>query len=257
MIVRKNRDSAGLGHTDTLFHLEPNRSKKPILDYKETLPTKHNFFYNKTEYSLSVQTEYTMFVPSSIEVFFITGSAGGGGGSGCFLTDEMINSGSGGSSGESISKTLVNVHEGDKITITVGRGGKGRGCGANGENGFDTAVRKNDILILTMKGGRGGLCATATSMALGGSNDSSIITIFSGDNGENGDFAVGSLPNPSGGKGGKSFYGQSGNGATSFSNNGCGYPGTFGSGGGGAAPYGSCGSSFGGRGGHGFVSIEW
>lgn len=194
----------------------------------------------------------TFTVPEGVTE--ITVIACGGGGGGGTIVNSSTSSGGGGAS---CVKKTVGVTAGQKIQITVGKGGAGgTSTTRHGAAGTSTVVGS----IVTCPGGGGGLDGRdgGTSGGAGGGKGGDGIFEGRGQNGENGLFGTG---------GAGSFYQQynrgNGGGGGSYGNGGAatstagedGKDGGYGAGGGASVTKGSLGS--GGKGGDGIVIIRW
>lgn len=187
----------------------------------------------------TVAKQYTFYVPPNTTSINIEGIAGGGGGG----SGATQGSGGGGSGGY-LPSTSYAVQPGQRIDVTVGKGGN---SGSNGENTVIRIYSAGDIeeTIITLGGGKAGTNNPASQPA-GGAGGSP--------NGNQGQ--TGSQPGPFApysGRGADSPYGRGGDNCQcddtrSKPGNGNGY----GSGGGGGGP-----SRNGGLGAQGYVRFLW
>lgn len=202
---------------------------------------------------------YQIDTPSGLTNLFISlCGAGGAGGPGA-VDGIVFQGGGGGGSGESISRYPINLYGAPSIIRAK--------CGAGGSaihsNGMPSMVEVwvykdfNQIVRLEASGGLG-----STNINGGQGAVSSILPIYNGQNGQNGDAILPSFGNTFGGAGGNTVFGKGGRGGNRYTikneynidvlqQNG--EVGTNGGGGGGSVP----GSSVISRGGNGFVMIEW
>jgi hypothetical protein len=184
---------------------------------------------------------YTFFVPRNTTSLSIEGvGAGGGGGSGA------ARGAGGGGSGGYLPRTAFPVTFGQKVEITVGKGG------AAAANGTDTVIKffaQGNIpaQTITLQGGRAGSSnpSTAPAGGLGGTP-----------NGRQGDVGgQNEAPNWYSGSGAGSPFGDGGNNGNVNSKTD--KPGNGGRGAGGGGGWSGSYAKAGGLGGNGFVSLSW
>lgn len=199
----------------------------------------------------------TFTVPEGVNQITVIACGGGGGGA---LNWNQSPSGGGGAA---CVKKTSSVTSGQKIQITIGKGGSGGVGGssaqdANGKSGTATVVGN----IVTCPPGQGGKdlnndTGGASGGSGGGSGGNSKTDAGAGGNGKNGLYGVGgkgSLINRSGFGGGGGSYGDGGNAATIVGESG--KDGGYGAGGG-AGSSKLPNSYTGGKGGNGIVIIRW
>ena len=199
----------------------------------------------------------TFTVPEGVNQITVIACGGGGGGA---LNWNQSPSGGGGAA---CVKKTSSVTSGQKIQITIGKGGSGGVGGssaqdANGKSGTATVVGN----IVTCPPGQGGKdlnndTGGASGGSGGGSGGNSKTDAGAGGNGENGLYGVGgkgSLINRSGFGGGGGSYGDGGNAANIVGESG--KDGGYGAGGG-AGSSKLPNSYTGGNGGNGIVIIRW
>ena len=199
----------------------------------------------------------TFTVPEGVNQITVIACGGGGGGA---LNWNQSPSGGGGAA---CVKKTSSVTSGQKIQITIGKGGSGGVGGssaqdANGKSGTATVVGN----IVTCPPGQGGKDLSndtggASGGSGGGSGGNSKTDAGAGGNGENGLYGVGgkgSLINRRGFGGGGGSYGDGGNAANIVGESG--KDGGYGAGGG-AGSSKLPNSYTGGNGGNGIVIIRW
>lgn len=175
--------------------------------------------------------DYEYEVPAGVTRMVAYG-VGGGGGAGGGAVSSLIGSGfkrffcgGGGGAGEGKYSGEETVSKGDKITITLGRGGSGGvtsesiSRASNGEDGKSTVVKLNGITILSCGGGAGGRRTTGTGTTdSGGDGDPYVgasggqTYVKGGDSTNSGIGQDGSYSKPNialnVGKGGKPYFGS-------------------------------------------------
>lgn len=202
--------------------------------------------------------------PSGVDVVWVSGSAGGHGGTNASSSMSGYQSaykqlGSGGGAGAYMTDLEVPV-TGD-LTIAIGAGG-----GSNADGGDSTVTHGGEIVarIFGAKSSTGGSAHGHNGSAGGnGGSGHRYNYYYANTNGAAGDTihrAGGTATSNSSGGGGANPYGKGGNGGTG---NGNGYAGQQGGGGGGGARINSIGQGYqtlsysGGAGGSGIIIVKW
>lgn len=191
----------------------------------------------------------TFTVPEGVNQITVIACGGGGGGA---LEWNSVPAGGGGAA--CIKKTS-SVSPGQKISITIGKGGEGgKPSDSTGKAGTATVVGS----IVTCAGGQGGQESEkgggGAAGGSGGGKGGNAVRNGTGGNGENGLYGTGgkgSKVNQYGIGGGGGSYGNGGNAASTTNQNGG--DGGYGAGGGGGQGL----SNRGGNGGDGIVIIRW
>lgn len=196
-------------------------------------------------------------------IIYITMIGGGGSGGMGYISGMTYYAGGGGGSGSYIIKFPVEVEPTWVIRITVGMGGILSVC-ADGQPSI-VEILEDGVVIRTIMvmGGMAGNPKLESETAINGGNggDSTLVSTYNGNPGEDGMLGLPSVVNVYGGNGGNSPFGQGGTGGgkTTGEFEFTGSHGTFGAGGGGGIPIIDPieGQELGGNGGTGFVLIEY
>lgn len=192
--------------------------------------------------SIVITSSQTINIPNWVTDIYVSGCAGGAGGTPGAGGDSTYfgGGGGGGGAGQSIIRKKFTVTAGSSLTVTIGAAGIGgtsnTASGFSGTAGGDTVIGS----LITLTGGKpGSLASSDTLSASGGSNG---IGYPSGSYGSDGNLNVGCAQ---GGAGASSPFGGGG---------GCGRAGTdHGTDGSNAAGYGSGGGGGGGK--YGTITI--
>lgn len=188
---------------------------------------------------------FSFDVPNHVYIIEMIAAAGGGGASNSGAA------GGGGGSGGDCVVMAINVTPKQKITGTIGKGGKGAIEGSSdATNGEATVI--NDVVTVA-GGNKGNADAGGVSAGTGsGEGGDGGSEDYKASNGGNGLFGIGgtsgSTQRKRHGGGGGGSYGKGGNG----NKNGAGFDGVHGGGGGGGSSY-----ENGGNGGDGIVIFRW
>lgn len=192
----------------------------------------------------SAPTNY--IVPKDVVIMYATITGGGGGGGSGY--------GYGGAGGHYHIRRIIKVMPGERLTIVIGRGGRG-GYNGNGEDGgVSRVINENGTVLIEAFGGEGGAGASPsndTHVARGGTNGGPSHSREQLNTGHSCFLYKGGDPANGAGGGGAGLFGDGGNGSSG--GNGQSAADNSGAGGGGARRS----NRFGGNGGSGYCILEW